>query len=87
MSDNRPTQKQADILQWIASSIKENGYPPTLRELGAHFGIRSTNGVHDHLWALEKKGYLWSEPKKARAMGLTREGSILCAAARMRVAR
>jgi len=44
------------------------GYPPTLREIGAHMGIRSTNGVNDHLRALERKGYLTREDMKSRAL-------------------
>src|SRR6185503_2256635 len=46
----------------------ERGYPPTLREIGVHFGIRSTNGVNDHLRALEKKGHLQREDLKSRAL-------------------
>jgi repressor LexA len=62
------TERQRDILNFIASSISERGYPPTLREIGEHFGIRSTNGVNDHLKALEKKGHLRREDLKSRAM-------------------
>ena len=39
-----------------------------MREIGSHFGIRSTNGVNDHLRALEKKGYLQREDLKSRAL-------------------
>jgi repressor LexA len=62
------TQRQREILDFITSSITERGYPPTLREIGEHFGIRSTNGVNDHLKALEKKGHLRREDLKSRAM-------------------
>lgn len=62
------TQRQRQILDFITASIDERGYPPTLREIGEHFGIRSTNGVNDHLKALEKKGYLRREDLKSRAM-------------------
>jgi repressor LexA len=62
------TQRQRDILDFIATSIDRRGYPPTLREIGEHFGIRSTNGVSDHLKALEKKGFLAREDLKSRAM-------------------
>src|SRR5690606_20164658 len=62
------TQRQRDILEFISSSIDRRGYPPTLREIGEHFGIRSTNGVSDHLKALEKKGFLAREDLKSRAM-------------------
>lgn len=62
------TPRQRQILDFISASITERGYPPTLREIGEHFGIRSTNGVNDHLKALEKKGHLRREDLKSRAM-------------------
>jgi len=62
------TQRQREILDFISSSIVERGFPPTLREIGEHFAIRSTNGVNDHLKALEKKGHLRREDLKSRAM-------------------
>src|SRR5262245_24221174 len=62
------TDRQREILDFISRSIEERGYPPTLREIGLHFGIRSTNGVNDHLRALEKKGYLQREDLKSRAL-------------------
>ncbi|MEZ4360986.1 MAG: transcriptional repressor LexA [Kofleriaceae bacterium] len=62
------TQRQRDILAFITASIVERGFPPTLREIGEHFKIRSTNGVNDHLKALEKKGHLRREDLKSRAM-------------------
>jgi repressor LexA len=62
------TERQREILDFITQSIRERGYPPTLREIGLDFGIRSTNGVNDHLRALEKKGYLQREDLKSRAL-------------------
>lgn len=62
------TKRQEQTLDFIRSSIKERGYPPTLREIGEHMGIRSTNGVNDHLRALERKGYLRREDMKSRAL-------------------
>src|SRR6478672_3326477 len=62
------TQRQREILDFISASIVERGYPPTLREIGEHFHIRSTNGVNDHLKELEKKGHLRREELKSRAM-------------------
>src|ERR1043165_7912631 len=66
------TQRQEMVLQYIESSITERGYPPTLREIGNFMGIRSTNGVNDHLRALERKGYLAREDMKSRALRPTR---------------
>jgi repressor LexA len=62
------TFRQREILDFISASIVERGFPPTLREIGEHFQIRSTNGVNDHLKALEKKGHLRREDLKSRAM-------------------
>jgi repressor LexA len=70
------TDRQREILDFITRSIRERGYPPTLREIGLHFGIKSTNGVNDHLRALEKKGHLQREDLKSRALRpVTAEGS------------
>ena len=62
------THRQEMVLQYIQSSITERGYPPTLREIGNFMGIRSTNGVNDHLRALERKGCLTREDMKSRAL-------------------
>ncbi len=62
------TDRQQQVLRYIRDSIHDRGYPPTLREIGAHMGIRSTNGVNDHLRALERKGYLTREDMKSRAL-------------------
>lgn len=62
------TRRQEMVLDFITESITSRGYPPTLREIGTHMGIRSTNGVNDHLRALERKGYLKREDMKSRAL-------------------
>lgn len=68
--DARPklTERQELCLQFICDSIEHRGYPPTIREIGAHMGIRSTNGVNDHLKALSRKGYLVRDELKSRAL-------------------
>ena len=69
MSDREGlTDRQKEVLTFIQKSIDGRGYPPTLREIGEHMVIRSTNGVNDHLKALEKKGYLAREDLKSRAL-------------------
>ncbi|GAB5548299.1 MAG: transcriptional repressor LexA [Sandaracinaceae bacterium] len=62
------TQRQKAVLEYICESIQDRGYPPTLREIGNHLGIKSTNGVNDHLRALERKGYLTREDMKSRTL-------------------
>jgi repressor LexA len=69
------TQRQQMVLDFIRQSIADRGYPPTLREIGARMGIRSTNGVNDHLRALERKGYLTREDMKSRALRPTAHAS------------
>jgi repressor LexA len=62
------TGRQRQVFEFITRSIDERGYPPTLREIGAHMRIRSTNGVNDHLKALERKGWITREDLKSRAL-------------------
>ena len=62
------TDRQLEVLRFIARQIEENGYPPTIREIGEALEIRSTNGVNDHLKALERKGFLTRDPVKSRAL-------------------
>jgi repressor LexA len=69
------TDRQEMVLKYIETSIIQRGYPPTLREIGNFMGIRSTNGVNDHLRALERKGYLAREDMKSRALRPTRGGA------------
>jgi len=66
------TEKQRLILEYIVEAIQEKEYPPTIQEIGAHFGIASTNGVYDHLAALERKGYI-KRSSKARSIRLTQK--------------
>jgi repressor LexA len=62
------TDRQLEVLRFIARQIADAGYPPTIREIGEGLDIRSTNGVNDHLKALERKGYLTRDPAKSRAL-------------------
>jgi len=65
------TERQARVIRLIQKSIEVRGYPPTLREIGAAMGIRSTNGIVDHLRALERKGYITRDDMAARGIRLT----------------
>jgi repressor LexA len=68
------TDRQLEVLRFIARQIEDQGYPPTIREIGEALEIRSTNGVNDHLKALERKGYLTRDPVKSRALIPTPKG-------------
>ena len=52
------TERQEELLEYIKDHILTHGYPPSIREMCNHMGIRSTNGVNDHLKALVRKGYI-----------------------------
>lgn len=67
---NTLTRRQQDVLRFIQSQIHQLGYPPTIREIGKELGLRSTNGVNDHLKALERKGYISREDNKSRSLRL-----------------
>ena len=73
MEKKELTDRQRDILDFINQFLSENGYPPTLREIGKHFQISSTFGVKRHLDALEKKGYLHVESNASRGLSLIKE--------------
>lgn len=68
MTVKKLTKRQRLVLEFIISHIDDQGYPPTIREIGDHMEIRSTNGVNDHLKALERKGYLTRQDAKSRAI-------------------
>ncbi len=69
------TARRRAILAYLIEHIQELGYPPTIAELGAHFGIASTNGVNDHLVALEKRGYI-ERSSKARGIRITEKAAV-----------
>ncbi len=52
------TDKQKRILQFVFEYVQDNGYPPSIREIGTAFSIGSLRGVTVHLDALERKGYI-----------------------------
>ncbi|MDP4143160.1 MAG: HTH domain-containing protein [Bacillota bacterium] len=54
------TKKQENMLRIIQDYIDQNGYPPTVRELGERSGISSTSTVHSYIKSIEKEGYLSS---------------------------
>ena len=61
------TARQREILDFIRSFMIQAGYPPTVREIGAHFGF-VPRSVFDHLKALERKGYLRRTASKSRSL-------------------
>ncbi|HAH04876.1 TPA: hypothetical protein DCL28_04975 [Candidatus Komeilibacteria bacterium] len=62
------TKRQKEILDFITYYLKDNEYSPSYMEIADHFGISSPATVHQHVKALEDKGYLKSEKHQKRAL-------------------
>jgi len=71
------TDRQKEILQYIVRTSEERGYPPTIREIGEEMDIRSTNGVNDHLKALERKGFLTRGEQQSRSLVPTKRARLV----------
>jgi repressor LexA len=80
------TDRQKAIYDFLLKTIRERGFAPSIPEIGKRFNIASTNGVSDHLKALEKKGYIRRVGKRAfevvnalgkAALSATREVPLL----------
>jgi repressor LexA len=67
------TSRQQRILDFIERTVRERGYPPTVREIGDAVGLTSSSSVHAQLANLERKGLLHKDASKPRAMTLSDE--------------
>ncbi len=68
------TDRQRQILDLIAETVRDRGYPPSVREIGEAVGLSSPSTVHSHLSALERAGYLRRDPSKPRAIEVIDNG-------------
>ena len=64
------SKMQQRIYQYIADCIREQGYPPSVREIGGAVGLRSPSTVHFHLKRLEEAGIIEKGAGKGRAISL-----------------
>ena len=71
------TDRQKEILTFIQRTTEERGFPPTIREIGEEMDIRSTNGVNDHLKALERKGFLTRGEQQSRSLVPTKRARMV----------
>ncbi len=67
------TKKQHNLLSFLTKYIRENGYPPTIREMVYHHKLASTNSVKKYLDILERKGYIKRIPNSPRAIEVCAE--------------
>jgi repressor LexA len=68
------TTRQREVLEFVRQFMSKAGYPPTVREIGAHFGF-VPRSIFDHLKALERKGYLRRDPAKSRSLQILEPAS------------
>lgn len=73
-------ERRRRILEFIAQTVDERGYPPSVREIADAVGLASTSAVHHHLTALERDGYLERSERSSRALRLTEQGDAEIAA-------
>ena len=67
----RTSDKSEQILEFVSRFIQENGYAPSVREIGAAVGLRSTASVSYHLRALQEKGLLQGGEAKGRKRAIS----------------
>ncbi len=79
------TKRQEEILDFIVGGVRDEGFPPTLKEIAGRFGLASPNAARDHVLALERKGFLKRTGVKSRALSLSpalRASAVTAAAPR-----
>ena len=67
----RTSDKAEKILEYVNAFVQENGYAPSVREIGAAVGLRSTASVSYHIQALQEKGLLFGPGEKGRKRALS----------------
>jgi repressor LexA len=68
MRDKKVTARRKSILDFIVSTTKQRGYPPTVREIGDAVGLRSSSTVHFHLNVLQMLGLIERDGSLTRAI-------------------
>ncbi|WP_407400141.1 transcriptional repressor LexA [Treponema sp.] len=69
------TARQQEVLDFITRFSYDNGYPPTVREIGEHFKI-SLRAVQDHIAACQKKGALTQSQKRSRSFRVIKGDAV-----------
>lgn len=74
-SSEELNKREKAILKFIEKQVNQNGYPPSVREIGKAVGLSSTATVHGYLAKLAKKGYIKKEDQKGRTLRLLKGGA------------
>jgi repressor LexA len=69
-SGDKLSSRQQQVLDFLRRFIRENGYPPSVREIGEAVGLSSPSSVHSHLQILENKGRIRRDASSARAIAV-----------------
>ena len=75
------TAMQQKIYDYIANAVRNQGYPPSVREIGEAVGLKSPSTVHFHIKHLEELGYISKSGRKGRALTLTERAAPAAAPA------
>jgi len=68
MSEATLNAQEQRVLEYIKEQIKDTGYPPSVREICAALGFKSTSSAHQYIWRLAEKGYIDKGDLKTRAI-------------------
>ncbi|MBO5786640.1 MAG: winged helix-turn-helix transcriptional regulator, partial [Clostridia bacterium] len=71
---NNLTQKEREIFEYISDCLQKNGFAPSVRDICAEVGIKSTSSVHEYLRRLEAKGFIRKSSGKSRALSIQNDG-------------
>jgi len=69
-------EMQQKILDFLTEQVKIKGYPPSVREICAAVGFKSTSTVHSYLEKLKKEGYIQKDPTKPRALKIVQNNKV-----------
>jgi repressor LexA len=64
------TEKEKEVYKFITECLESNGYAPSVRDICAAVGMKSTSSVHEYLRRLETKGYIKKTSGKSRALSI-----------------
>ena len=70
-------ERKRRILEFVAATLRDRGYPPSVREIAHAVDLASTSAVHHHLQSLEREGYLERGAAQSRAIRLTPTAAIM----------
>ena len=65
------TRQEEEVLEFIKKQINMTGFPPSVREICAALGFKSTSSAHQYIWRLADKGYIDKMNLKTRAIKIT----------------